>query len=68
MKKYTIETVKQYFPDIMILSENKIIEVKSNYTYKLHLIKNIMKALATRKTGFSFEFWIYDNNKTKLVL
>jgi hypothetical protein len=52
----------------MILSENKIIEVKSNYTYKLHLIKNIMKALATRKTGFSFEFWIYDNNKIKLVL
>jgi hypothetical protein len=53
----------RYYPDIWILSENKIIEVKSFYTYKQHLIKNIMKALATRKYGFSFEFWICDNKK-----
>ena len=25
-----------------------------------------MKALATRKYGFNFEFWIYDNKKIKL--
>ncbi len=68
IKYYLNGTMHQYFPDIMIISENKIIEVKSNYTYKLHLIKNIMKALATRNDGFSFEFWIYDHNKIKLVL
>jgi hypothetical protein len=68
IKYYLNGTIHQYFPDIMILSENKIIEVKSTYTYKLHLIKNIMKALATRKAGFSFEFWIYNNNKIKLIL
>lgn len=49
----------RYFPDIWIKSENKIIEVKSMYTYNKELIKNIMKALATRKLGYNFEFWIY---------
>jgi len=51
---------KRYFPDIFIKSENKIIEVKSTWTYKKELIKNIHKALATRKLGYTFEIWIFD--------
>lgn len=60
--------VKRYYPDIWIKSENKIIEVKSYYTYKKDLIKNIMKALATRKLKFDFEFWIYDKKQNKLII
>jgi hypothetical protein len=52
-----------YYPDIWVKSENKIIEVKSLYTYNNHLIRNLIKSLATRKLGFEFEFWIYTPNK-----
>lgn len=62
----------RYFPDIWIKSENKIIEVKSAWTYKKDLIKNIMKALATRKLGYNFEFWIYTkeakNTYSKIII
>ena len=59
---------KRYYPDIWIKSENIIIEVKSDYTYKKDLIKNILKALATRKLNYNFEFWVYDKNKLKTIL
>lgn len=66
--EYIIKNKKhRYYPDIWIKSVNKIIEVKSHWTYKKELIKNIKKALATRKLGYDFEFWIYDKyefNKT----
>lgn len=55
-------------PDIWIKYENRIIEVKSYYTYKKDLIKNIMKALATRKLNYNFEFWVYDKNKCKTII
>lgn len=56
----------RYYPDIWLKSINKIIEVKSNYTYKLQLVKNIHKALATKKLGYNFEFWIYTPEKKKV--
>lgn len=49
----------RYYPDFYIKSQNKIIEVKSSFTYKIDLIKNINKVLATKKLGYDFEFWIY---------
>lgn len=58
--------IHRYYPDILIKSKNKIIEVKSNYTYKLQLVKNIHKALATKKMGYLFEFWIYTPQKKKV--
>ena len=68
-----------YFPDIFIKSKNLIIEVKSEWTYKdklkftlvlykLQLIQNILKALAVRKSGYNFEFWIYNNKKIKIII
>ena len=56
----------RYYPDIWIKSINKIIEVKSCYTYRKELIKNINKALATRKLKFDFEFWIYTPEKKNI--
>jgi hypothetical protein len=41
--------------------------VKSHYTYNKHLIKNILKALATRKLGYNFETWIF-NSKMELLI
>lgn len=42
------------------------------YTYNKELIKNIMKALATRKLRYNFEFWIYTkeakNTYSKIII
>jgi hypothetical protein len=67
--KYTFKNKQlRYYPDIYIVSENKIIEVKSTWTYNINLIKNIHKALAVRKLGYDFEFWIYDQRKFKIII
>ena len=50
---------KKYLPDIFIKSENKIIEVKSDRTFDVMKIKNLIKALSVRKAGYDFEFWIF---------
>ena len=58
-----------YYPDIYIKSQNLIIEVKSTFTYKKQLVRNIIKSLSVRKSGFNFEFWIYtDKCKNKIVV
>ncbi len=56
----------RYFPDFYIPDENKIIEVKSVYTMKVHLEKNLLKKARCIEMGFNFEFRIYDN-KMKLI-
>jgi hypothetical protein len=50
-----------YLPDIYIKSENKIIEVKSEYTYNLELEKNLLKKEVCLKSNLLFEFWIIDD-------
>lgn len=50
----------RYIPDIYIPKENKIIEVKSPRTMKLHLEKNFLKKARCIEMGFDFEFRIYD--------
>lgn len=47
-----------YYPDFYIKSENKIIEVKSYYTYNSHLDRNLAKMKACINMGFEFEFKI----------
>ena len=65
---YTGEDNKphRYFPDIFIISENKIIEVKSDWTYKLDKNKNILKQNSCLEMGFKFEFFIF-NKKERLL-
>lgn len=48
-----------YFPDIYIPSENKIIEVKSTWTYSLHQQINCLKWKASIDAGFTCEFWVF---------
>ena len=64
---YYIDDVKHvYFPDMYIKSENKIIEVKSEWT--LTLIKGNVeeKAQATVKAGYKYEIWVYNTRKERV--
>jgi hypothetical protein len=54
--------------DLLIKNENKIIEVKSEWTYKLHEKRNIAKKAECIKQGFKFEFWIFNNKKELTIL
>jgi hypothetical protein len=59
-----------YFPDFYYEPKNLIIEVKSIYTYNLHLEKNLAKQKACIEQGYNFMFVIDMNyeefNKTIL--
>lgn len=50
---------KVYHPDIYIISENKVIEVKSKYTIKVDIEKNEAKRKAVLDRGMNFEFMIF---------
>ena len=65
--KYTTLDNKNhvYYPDIYIPIQNRIIEVKSVWTYNLDINKILYKARAV-SIDYIFELWIYDSNK-KLV-
>lgn len=64
---YYIDDVKHvYFPDFFIKSENKIIEVKSEWTVKLKRGNVEEKALATVKAGYKYEIWVYNDKKSKV--
>lgn len=56
-----------YHPDIILPKENKIIEVKSPWTYAgnaHHQSKNKAKAAACIAAGFAFEFWVFKPKDT----
>ena len=61
--EYSIDEKKHvYFPDIYIPDENKIIEVKSEWSlqYPTHVEE---KAHATVSEGYIYEIWVYNGNK-----
>jgi hypothetical protein len=59
---------RRYFPDIFIKSENKIIEVKSDYTYKKEQTINKLKRQACIDCGFAFEFWLYNPSGKRIFI
>lgn len=65
--KYKVGDVKHvYFPDFFIKSENKIIEVKSEWTLKLKRGNVEEKALATIAAGYKYEIWVYSDKRVKV--
>ena len=59
--KFTIEEKEHYyFPDIFIPHENRIIEVKSEWTYKCKTDFVIQKGEAAKAAGYNYECWIYN--------
>ena len=63
---YIDENKHVYFPGFYIKSENKIIEVKSEWTIKLLRANIEEKAQATVKAGYSYEIWVYNDKKVKV--
>jgi len=57
-KLFDNSKTRRYYPDIYIKSENKIIEVKSDYTMKQHKNINLLKRQACLDKGLQFEFMI----------
>jgi hypothetical protein len=65
---YNINDKKRYyFPDIYISTQNKIIEVKSTWTYKSKQDSIEEKASATKSAGYIYEIWIYDSKGNKTI-
>ena len=54
----------RYFVDIFIPAENRMIEVKSEYTASFYGVAE--KASASRDKGFEFEMWVYGANGVRL--
>ena len=64
---YYIDDKKHvYFPDFYIKSENKVIEVKSEWTIQLKRGNIEEKALATVNAGYKYEIWVYNDKKMKV--
>jgi len=58
---------RKYYPDIYLIRDNKIIEVKSKYTYETNISINKAKKQACLDLGISFEFWVYDSKGEKTI-
>jgi len=59
---------RKYYPDFYIPYLNLIIEVKSKYTFELHLEKNFAKRIACIEQGFNFQFWFYNHKGEKIKI
>jgi len=65
--EYYIDEKKHvYFPDFFIPHENKIIEVKSEWTITLVRGNVEEKASATIKAGYKYEIWVYNDKKVRV--
>lgn len=56
------ERRRLHFPDIFLPKENRIIEVKSTFTFARHKELNEAKMKAAQESGFQYEFWIFDSH------
>lgn len=52
----------RYYPDFYIKAKNLIIEVKSEYTYKVEEVEVMLKFEACRRDGYKVEIWVYDKS------
>lgn len=53
------DKIHRYFPDFYIISQNKIVEVKSWWTYSKHKQLTDVKLLACANLGYAIELKIY---------
>ena len=66
---YTVNGKKhRYYVDIYIPSINKMIEVKSTWTYEKKEDNVKSKANECVKQGYDYEIWIYDAKKNKKII
>lgn len=60
------EEMGAYYPDILL--PNKLVEVKSEYTYQLDPENNERKFRECARLGYELELWIYRNEKTLAII
>jgi hypothetical protein len=68
IKYYFDGVYKIYHPDGYIESENKIVEIKSIWTYKKDYKKNMAKIKACLDQGYKIEFIIYTQDGKQISL
>lgn len=56
---------RNHFPDIFIPSQNKIIEVKSTWTFQKENV--LIKQNYAKKLGYKYEIWVYDKEQNKIT-
>jgi hypothetical protein len=57
---------RRYYPDLLVLPTNTIIEVKSEFTFRNNEEVNMKKKDACLDMGLAFEFWIYESKTHEL--
>ncbi len=66
--KYSVEEKdRYYFPDIFIPHQNRLIEVKSTWTYKCKTDFVKQKGEAAKAAGYNYELWIYDGKGNRVT-
>ena len=58
--------IKFHFPDIYVPDANRIIEVKSTWTYKCKEDNIAYKKKAAEDAGFTYDIWIFDKKGNKI--
>jgi hypothetical protein len=58
---------RNYYPDIFIPAENKIIEVKSWYWLRKQPTKNLAILEEALRRGFKFEFWVFSGKHLTII-
>ena len=49
-----------HFVDFFIVSQNRMIEIKSNWTFELHRETVFVKQQAAKAQGFQYDIWVFD--------
>ena len=57
---------RRHYVDIFIPSQNKCIEVKSEWTIKRYKNNIFEKQLSAKEMGYNYEIWVYDNKGNKI--
>jgi hypothetical protein len=58
----------KHYVDIFIPSQNKCIEVKSEWTAELNKHNIFLKQNAAKEAGYLYEIWIFNNDGNKIKL
>jgi len=56
----------RHYVDIYIPLQNKCIEVKSTWTFKMQKETIFLKQQAAKEVGYLYEIWVYDNKGNKV--
>jgi len=59
-------TIHRYYPDVFIKSQNKFVEVKSEYTFQSKKEETIIKHNTCLENGYLHEIWIF--NKQQILV